>query len=100
MKRVIFLITASVILTSHLTAQTPNSDFSNRMNRIFQLADKSKVATGLLSDYGLQMVDPKYFNGLPADSNYVDMDTWRLLYSVWIKKNKKNNIFILLLKKH
>jgi hypothetical protein len=51
------------------------------MDSVFQLADKSRIATGLLSDCGLQMVEPAYFNGVPADSNFVDMDTWKMLYT-------------------
>ncbi|OAV65371.1 hypothetical protein Barb6XT_02437 [Bacteroidales bacterium Barb6XT] len=31
-------------------------------------------------DYGLHIVDPLDFNGVPSDSNYVDMDTWKALY--------------------
>jgi hypothetical protein len=38
-----------------------------------------KIATALLSDYGLQLIEPEYFNGIPADSNYVNMDTWKML---------------------
>ena len=33
----------------------PVEDFSCRMNHIFRLVDKSRIATGLLSDYGLQI---------------------------------------------
>jgi hypothetical protein len=37
------------------------------MNYIFQYVDKSRITTGLLSDYGLYMVEPDVFNGVPAD---------------------------------
>ena len=81
MKRIISLFTVGLLMTAHLSAQNPGQDFINRMNHIFQYVDKSKVATGLLSDYGLQIVEPKYFNGIPADINYVNMDIWQMLYS-------------------
>ena len=56
-------------------SRDPWQDYICKMNRIFQHVDKNKIATGLLSDYGLQMVDPTCFNGIPADSNYVSIDT-------------------------
>jgi hypothetical protein len=62
------------------------------MNYIFEQADKSRITTGLLSDYGLQMVEPGYFNGIPADSNYVDMDTWKMLYAGMYTSKINNNI--------
>lgn len=81
MKAKNLLIAALLIITGNLLAQNPGQEFTDRMNYIFQQTDKSRVTTGLLSDYGLQMVEPGYFNGIPADSNYVDMDTWKMLYS-------------------
>ena len=60
------------------------------MNTIFQQIDKSKITTGLLVDYGLQVVDPEAFNGVPTDSNYVDMSTWKMLYA-GIYSSKINN---------
>ncbi len=81
MKAKHLLFAALVMMTGYLSAQNPGQEFTDRMNYIFQPTDKSRVTTGLLSDYGLQMVEPGYFNGVPADSNYVNMDTWKMLYS-------------------
>ncbi|MDR1372484.1 MAG: NVEALA domain-containing protein [Dysgonamonadaceae bacterium] len=64
--------------------------YTVKMDSIFALANKSRITTGLLSDYGLQLIEPEYFNGVPADSNYVDMDTWKMLYS-GIYSSKINN---------
>jgi len=61
-------------------AQDANQEYTDAMNAIFQQIDKSQIRTGLLVDYGLQIVDPEAFNGIPSDSNYVDMDTWKMLY--------------------
>ena len=93
MKRVFFLLAVGLMITGNLLAQNPGQDFTNRMNHIFQHVDKSKITTGLLSDYGLQLVEPKYFNGIPADSNYVSMDTWRLLYSGMFTSKINNFLF-------
>ena len=62
------------------------------MNHIFQYVDKSRITSGLLSDYGLQIIEPKYFNGMPADSNYVDMNTWKMLYAGIYTSKINNNI--------
>ena len=92
MKRIFFLLTAGITMTMHLTAQNPaGQEFTDRMNHIFQYVDKSRISTGLLSDYGLQFVEPKYFDGIPADSNYVSMDTWRMLYSGMFTSRINNN---------
>ena len=70
----------------------PGYDFVCRMNHIFQHVDKSRITTGLLSDYGLQMIEPRYFDGVPADSNYVDITTWRMLYSGIFSSKINNNV--------
>ena len=90
-RKIIFLV-AGIMIAFNLTAQTPGQDFTNRMNHIFQYVDKSKIATGILSDYGLQILEPKYFNGVPADSNYVDMDAWKMLYSGMFTSKINNNV--------
>ena len=92
MNRKILLLAAGITMTVHLTAQNPGQDFTNRMNHIFQYVDKNRVTTGLLSDYGLQMVDPAYFDGVPADSNYVDMDTWVMLFAGMYSSKINNNV--------
>jgi len=94
MKRVFLFLATGLMMNVHLTAQNPGQNYTNRMNHIFQYVDKSKITTGLLSEYSVQMVDPKYFNGVPADSNYVDMDTWRMLYSGMFTSKINNNVSI------
>ncbi|MDR2886829.1 MAG: hypothetical protein LBV26_02330 [Bacteroidales bacterium] len=49
-----------------LTLRIVPDNFTVRMSHIFQPVDKSRITTGLLADYGLQMADPEYFNGVPA----------------------------------
>ena len=93
MKTKIFLLAMGILMTKNLLAQNlGQTTYSDRMNQIFQSVDKSKISTGLLCDYGLQMVEPKYFNGVPADSNFVSMDTWRMLYSGMYMSKINNNV--------
>lgn len=65
------------IANIHLPAQ----NYSDTINHVFEHVDINRITTGLLSDYGVQVVDLEAFNGVPADSNYVDMDTWKKLYA-------------------
>jgi hypothetical protein len=53
----------------------------NRVNYIFANVDHSKVTTGLLSDYGLQVILPEYYDGALRDSNEVDINAFRTLYA-------------------
>ena len=87
----IFLFLA--MIAGNTMAQDSNQDYTNAMNNIFQQVDKSKVTTGLLADYGLQIVNIEAFNGVPADSNYVSMDTWKKLYGGVYSLKINNNIF-------
>ncbi|MCL1937868.1 MAG: hypothetical protein FWF52_05685 [Candidatus Azobacteroides sp.] len=68
------------IAVGNVMAQDADQVYTDVMNAIFQKINKSKITTGLLIDYGVQAVDPEAFNGIPADSNYVSMDTWKMLY--------------------
>ncbi|GHT68698.1 hypothetical protein AGMMS50239_34320 [Bacteroidia bacterium] len=78
MKSKILLLVVLLITMTGLFAQNPGQEYTDRMNYIFQQMDKSRITTGLLSDYGLYMVEPDVFNGVPADSNYVDIVPCRL----------------------
>ena len=66
-----FLAICFFLIFGSITAQS----YNETINTIFEHVDKSKITTGLLSDYGVQMVDIESFNGIPTDSNYVDIDT-------------------------
>ena len=45
------------------------------MNYVFEEVNRSNVPTGLLSNYGVQTIPLEYYNGIPADSNFVDIDS-------------------------
>jgi hypothetical protein len=76
--KIIFLLSVlMVMLPIHVAGQT----YTNSIDYIFQNVDKSRIVTGLLSDYGVQPVELESFNGIPADSNYVDISTFQLLYN-------------------
>jgi len=88
--KVILISLFLALIAGNMMAQDANQAYTDAMNAIFQKVDKSKIATGLLVDYGAQIVDPEAFNGVTADSNYVNMDTWKMLYG-GIYSSKINN---------
>lgn len=96
MKKIISTTLLCVCLLSQLFSQTSGQEYTNRMNHIFQHVDKSRITTGLLSDYGLQLVEPNAFNGVLGDSNYVNIDTWKMLYSGMFTSKINNNIVMTL----
>ena len=69
----------------------PAQDFTCKMNRIFQYVDRNTVTSGLLKDYGLELIDVSAYNGVPADTNYATMDAWRMLYSSIFSSRFGNN---------
>jgi hypothetical protein len=55
--------------------------YKNEIESIFQHVDRSYVNTGLLSDYGLFFTNIEKFNGVPADTNYIEYGEWQMLYT-------------------
>ena len=86
-KLCIFMVGILFVLSSY----SQEIDYDEQITSIFQNINKNRVSTGLLYDYGLQIIDPIYYDGvLLADSNYVDIDIWKSLY--WgIYSSKVNN---------
>lgn len=56
------------------------NDFRAKMTSVFEYVNKDKVPTGILSDYGLLLVEPNGYDGIPRDTNYVDLTVWKQLY--------------------
>ena len=78
--RIILLFLLSIGI-GNVNAQDAFTNYKTVMNTIFANADHSKVTTGLLSDYGLQLVPPNYYDGTLKDSNDVDVPTFQKLYA-------------------
>ena len=74
----LFLFTIGIVNSN---AQDIFTNYKTAMNTIFAKVDHSKVTTGLLSDYGLQLVPPNYYDGTLKDSNDVNVPTFQKLYA-------------------
>ena len=55
-----------ILIPAMLWAQDPRTAFKNQMNTLFEYMDKSKITTGLLSDYAFEPVEIAPFNGVPS----------------------------------
>jgi len=51
------------------------------LHNVFAPLDKTKISTGILSDYGVQLVSFTPFNGVLSDSSYTNFDVWQMLYA-------------------
>jgi hypothetical protein len=72
----------------------PKASFKNQLTALFQPLDKSKITSGLLADYAVELAEIAPFNGVPSDTNYVDASTWLKLYCS-IYDAKINNLISL-----
>lgn len=84
MKKLFFLLTFVLSLSAMPQAYAVENDiytaYRAKMDSVFQFVDKQNIETGLLADYGFSLIDPMIYNGVPSDTNYVDMDILGLLY--------------------
>ena len=63
-------------------SQNTEDSFALRINYIFQHVDKNQVATGILSDYGIDFLNLDNYTGQQfLDSNYVGNKEWFALYN-------------------
>ena len=65
---------------SSLQGQDLDVIVKKKMDVVFGQLDKSKIETGLLSDYGCLLVSPYAYNGTLTDTNYVSPEIWKGLY--------------------
>ena len=83
--KAIILLVLFFCESKNLFAQAEiNTEFTNRMNYVFSLLDKSKVPTGFLLDYAMEFAELKCYNGVLTDTNKVSVGTLRDIYkTLW-----------------
>jgi|GEM_PF-1032299 hypothetical protein len=52
-----------------------------QLDNVFQNIDKTQIPTGYLDEYGTQFIRKDYFNGVIADSNLVNLTSFRFIYA-------------------
>ncbi|MGQ0738420.1 MAG: hypothetical protein ACT4OJ_05110 [Bacteroidota bacterium] len=79
------------IVSAAIAQADVNTEFSNRMNYVFGLLDKSKVPTGLLLDYAMEFADLKSYNGVLTDSNKTNAGLLKDIYSTLLMSGIHTN---------
>jgi len=71
------------IFETRLNAQSfDTTQYYGKMNYVFANVDKNQVSTGMLKDYGIEFLNLDNYTGTQMhDSNFVNLDEWRLLYA-------------------
>ena len=81
------IITAFLFCIIFQSIQAQSTDFRNQMNAIFGNVDLSQVPSGILFDYGLNLVDDSLYNGTLLDDNILSPQVWKSLYTdLWSAK--------------
>jgi hypothetical protein len=76
----LLLLILMLAISATVWSQDPKAEFKNKLNVLFQNMDKSKITSGLLADYSVELAEIAPFNGILSDTNYVDASTWLNLY--------------------
>lgn len=80
MKKILFSTIMIFFFFGQLFAQTDPS--RDELALIFQYIDKSQIPSGYLDEYGPQVVDKNWLNGILTDSNRIyDVNLFRYLYN-------------------
>lgn len=89
------LILAVIFSITNIHAQTFDDNYSevrSYLNSMFQQLNKNRVPTGLLLDYGIDLVDMEDYDGtMLADSTYVNVDIYRDILKTLISSDVKTN---------
>lgn len=72
-------ITFSILLLISVCFSYSQNNQLDELHNVFSPLDKNKISTGILSDYGVQLVSFNPFNGVLSDSSYTTIDAWQML---------------------
>ena len=64
-----------------LRAEDVAEELLAQMDTIFEHIDRSRIETGLLSDYGCFFSDPSLYDGTLDEDNWVTLHDWQMLYA-------------------
>ena len=64
-----------------LHAEDVAEELLAQMDTIFEHIDRSRIETGLLSDYGCFFSDPSLYDGTLDEENWVTLHDWQMLYA-------------------
>ncbi len=73
-------------------AQTVSTDYANTVNSIFSGLDLNRVPHHLLTDYAMEFVDLKGYNGVATDSNFVQKGTYTAIYNTLLMSRTNTDV--------
>lgn len=79
MKRSIILFLGGLFLSLGVCQGQEFSDIRATIDNLFADLDKSKVPTGLLRDYAVELTDLSAYNGTIRDDNLINFSTYELI---------------------
>jgi hypothetical protein len=98
MKKLYFLLSTVMTLSFCISnGQTyDTTTYYGKMNFTFDKLNKTIITTGLLREYGIDLLNLENYNGQTLhDSNWVNLDDWRALYAS-LYSEQINNVAALL----
>ena len=83
MKRITFwgILMLFPFYSQLLRAEDVAEELLAQMDTIFEHIDRSRIETGLLSDYGCFFSDPSLYDGTLDEDNWVTLHDWQMLYA-------------------
>lgn len=86
------LLIAFASFITHLNAQTVSNNFADTMNDVFAGLDLNRVPHHLLSDYAMEFVDIRSYNGVNTANNYVHKGIYTSAYNTLLMARTKINV--------
>lgn len=78
----IYLLLCGVLFLAKSSFSQDTTTYYGMSQYIFEHVDRDQINSGLLSEYGIEFLELANYNGTAlADSNYVGLQEWRLLYA-------------------
>ncbi|RWU07373.1 T9SS type A sorting domain-containing protein [Pedobacter chitinilyticus] len=78
----IYLLLSLILCWAYQALAQDTTSYYGKSQYIFQRVDRNQISSGLLSEYGVEFLNLANYNGaLLADSNFVGLQEWRLLYA-------------------
>ena len=79
---IVYIIILTNMNVSVIGQPYDTTQYYGKMNYVFSNVDKTQVSTGMLKDYGIEFLNLDNYTGVQLhDSNFVNLDEWRLLYA-------------------
>ncbi len=87
-----FILCFVLSLSLGLNAQTVSHDFKNTINGVFAGVDLNRVPHHLLTDYAMEFVDIRSYNGVVNDTNYVHKGIYTSGYNTLLMARTQTNV--------